>query len=134
MHVSPLRQKPSPSGKVSALPTEEVIAFLFGKGVGFADRRGHSLPFRGRCRLCRRKRFMRQKVFPLGGLYVSFYLIWGKCRCRETLLSIEIQYDKKCPPSAEFNISSELNWEECRRRDLIFNKNTQNGKEGLPQT
>ena len=57
MHVSPSRQKPSPSGKVSALPTEEDIAFPpleqvsalpteediafpFGEGVGFADRRG----------------------------------------------------------------------------------------------
>ena len=42
---------------------------------------------------------IRQKVSPLGGVYLSFG----------------------------------LNWEECRRRDLIFNKNTQNGKEGLPQ-
>ena len=31
---------PSLSGKVSALPTEEVIAFPFGEGGGFADGRG----------------------------------------------------------------------------------------------
>ena len=37
----------------------------------------------------------RSEVFPLDGLYVSFYLIWGKCRRRETLLSIEIQYGKE---------------------------------------
>ena len=40
MRVSPLRQK----------------VFPFGEGVGFADGRGHCLPLRGRCRLCRRKR------------------------------------------------------------------------------
>ena len=53
------------------MPTEEVTAFPFGEGGGFADGRGlylpfrgkcwltdgraHCLPFRGRCRLCRRK-------------------------------------------------------------------------------
>ena len=47
---------PSLSGKVSALPTEEVIAFPFGEGGGFADGRDHCLPFWGRWRLCRRKR------------------------------------------------------------------------------
>ena len=40
-------------------------------------------------------RAKRSEVFPLGGLYVSFYLIWGKCRRRETLLSIEIQNGKE---------------------------------------
>ena len=65
MHVSPLRQKafpfwgrcrhcrrkrtlPSPLGKVSALPTEEGIAFPFGEGVGIADERGHCLPLLGK--------------------------------------------------------------------------------------
>ena len=38
------------------MPTEEVTAFPFGEGGGFADGRGHCLPFRGRWRLCRRKR------------------------------------------------------------------------------
>ena len=41
---------------MAALPTEEVFAFPFGEGVGFADGRGHCLPFRGRCWLRRRKR------------------------------------------------------------------------------
>ena len=31
-------------------------AFPFGEGGGIADGRGHCLPFRGRCRHCRRKR------------------------------------------------------------------------------
>ena len=44
MHVLPSRQKPSPLGKVSALPTEEVVALPFGEGVGFADGRGYCLP------------------------------------------------------------------------------------------
>ena len=57
-----------PLGKVSALPTEEVIAFPFVEGVGFADGRGLCLPFWGRCRLSRRKRSLRQKVSPLGGV------------------------------------------------------------------
>ena len=92
------RLLPSPSGKVSALPTEEDIAFPFGEGVGSADEKGYCLPLWGRCRHCRRKRSMRQKVFPLGGLYVSFYLIWGKCRCRETLLSFKIQNGKEGLP------------------------------------
>ena len=92
------RTLPSPSGKVSALPTEEDFAFLFGKGVGIAGERGHSLPLRGRCRLCRRKRTMRQKVSPLGGVYLSFKLNWEECRCRETSLSIEIQYGKEGLP------------------------------------
>ena len=65
-------------------------------------------------------RSKRSEVSPLGGIYLSFELNWEECRRRETMLSIEIQYDKKCPPSAEFNISSELNWEECRRRDLLL--------------
>ena len=73
-------------------------AFPFGEGVGIADGRGHCLPFWGRWRLCRRKRSLRREVFPLGGLYVSFYLIWGKCRRREMLLSIEIQYGKEGLP------------------------------------
>ena len=34
------RSLPSPLDKVSALPTEEVIAFPFGEGVGIADGRG----------------------------------------------------------------------------------------------
>ena len=38
--VSPSAEMPSLSGKVSVLPTEEVIAFPFGEGVGFADGRG----------------------------------------------------------------------------------------------
>ena len=38
--ASPSAEMPSLSGKVSALPTEEVIAFHFGEGVGFADGRG----------------------------------------------------------------------------------------------
>ena len=88
-------KKPSLSGKVSALPTEEVIAFPFGEGVGIADGRGHCLPFWGRCRHCRRKRSLRREVFPLGGLYVSFYLIWGKCRRCETLLSTKIKKGKE---------------------------------------
>ena len=41
---------------------------------------------------------LRREVFQLGGRYVSFYLIWGKCRCREILLSIEIQYGKEGLP------------------------------------
>ena len=61
-------------------------AFPFGEGGGIADGRGHCLPFRGRWRLCRRKRSLRREVFPLGGLYVSFYLIWGKCRRRDLFL------------------------------------------------
>ena len=73
-------------------------AFPFGEGVGIADGRGHSLPFRGRCRLCRRKRTIRQKVSPLGGVYISFGLNWEECRRRETLLSIEIQYGKEGLP------------------------------------
>ena len=48
MHVLPSRQKPSLSGKVSALPTEEVIAFPFGEGVGFADERGLCLSLLGK--------------------------------------------------------------------------------------
>ena len=39
---------PSLSGKVSALPTEEDFAFLFGKSVGFADGRGLCLPLSGK--------------------------------------------------------------------------------------
>ena len=57
--------------------------------------KGKSLPFWGRCRLCRRKRSLRREVFPLGGLYVSFYLIWRKCRRCETLLSTEIKNGKE---------------------------------------
>ena len=72
MHVLPSRQKAFPfgegvgsadgrgyclplSGKVSALPTEEVIAF----------------PLWGRCRLCRRKRSVRWKVSPSAELNES---------------------------------------------------------------
>ena len=85
MHVLPSRQKAfplgegvgiadrrgyclPPLGKVSALPTEEVFAFPFGEGVGFTDRRGYCLPLWGRCRLYRRKRSVRWKVSPLGGV------------------------------------------------------------------
>ena len=39
-HYRRKRLLPSPLGKVSALPTEEVIAFPFGEGVGLADERG----------------------------------------------------------------------------------------------
>ena len=87
-----------PFGKVSALPTEEVIAFPFGEGVGFADGRGYCLPFWGRCRLSRRKRTMRQKVSPLGGVCLSFGLNWEECRRRETLLSFKIQNGKEGLP------------------------------------
>ena len=73
------------------------------------------------------------KCSHLSEFIISFRLNWGKCRCREILLSIEIQYGKKCPPSAEFNISSELNWEECRYREILLSIEIQYGKEGLPQ-
>ena len=85
MHVLPSRQKPSPLGKVSALPTEEVIAF----------------PLWGRCRLCRRKRLLpslsgkvsafpkeENFAFPFGE-GVGFADGRGLC-------------DRKCPPSAEY--------------------------------
>ena len=68
------RSLPSPLEKVSALPTEEVIAFPFGEGVGIADGRG----------------LYGEKCPPLGGVYLSFELNWEECRCRETLLSIKI--------------------------------------------
>lgn len=35
------------------------------------------------------------KEFPLGGLYVSFYLIWGKCRCRDLILSNKFKTAKR---------------------------------------
>ena len=41
---------------------------------------------------------MRQKVSELVGVYLSFKLNWGKCRRRETLLSIEIQNGKEGLP------------------------------------
>ena len=58
---------------------------------------------------------LRREVFQLGGLYVSFYLIWGKCRCREILLSIEIQYGKEGLPQiwnkcGWNNKSRSINW------------------------
>ena len=56
-------------------------AFPFGEGVGFADGRGL---YGGKC--------------PLGGVYLSFELNWEECRCRETLLSIKIQYGKEGLP------------------------------------
>lgn len=34
------------------------------------------------------------KEFPLGGLYVSFYLIWGKCRCRNLVLSDKFKRER----------------------------------------
>ena len=40
----------------------------------------------------------RSKVSPLGGVYLSFELNRAECRCRETLLSIEIQYGKEGLP------------------------------------
>ena len=81
--------------KVSALPTEEVIAFPFWEGVGLADVRGLCLPLRWGCRHCRRKRTMRQNVSPLGGAYLSFELNWEECRRREILLSFKIQNGKE---------------------------------------
>ena len=36
-----------------------------------------------------------KKVFRLGGLYVGFYLIWGKCRCRDLLLSDKFKTAKR---------------------------------------
>ena len=77
-------------------------------------------------------RSKRSEVSPLGGVYLSFGLNWEECRRRETLLSFEIQYSKKCPPSAEFNISSELNWEECRRRETLLSIEIQYDKKCPP--
>ena len=47
-NVNRKRLLPSPLGKVSALPTKEVIAFPFGEGVGIADGRGLCLPLLGK--------------------------------------------------------------------------------------
>ena len=38
------------------------------------------------------------KVSALDGVYLSFGLNWEECRCRETLLSIEIQNGKEGLP------------------------------------
>ena len=43
-------------------------------------------------------RSKRSEVSPLGGVYLSFWLNWEEYRCRETLLSIEIQYGKEGLP------------------------------------
>ena len=89
-------------------------AFPFGEGVGISDGRGYCLPFRGRCRLCRRKRILPSlsgkvsalpteevctvESIPLGGVYLSFGLNWEECRHRETLLLTEIQNGKEGLP------------------------------------
>ena len=131
MYVSPLRQK----------------AFPLGEGVGLADGRGHCLPLWGRCRLCRRKRTFFPfgegvgfadgrghclpplgKVSPLPTEEVIAFPFWGRCRLSRRKRTMR----QKVSPLGGVCLSFELNWEECRRRDLIFNKNTQNGKEGLP--
>ena len=44
---------------------------------------------------------------------------------------IRLFYGRKCPPSAEFNISSELNWEECRRHDLLLSNKFKTAKRGF---
>ena len=111
---------PSLSGKVSALPTEEVIAFPFGEGVGIADRKGHSLPIRGRCRHCRRKRTMpsfseKVSALPTEEVIPSFL---GKVSALPTEEVIAFPFgegvgfadgrglcDRKCPHSAELSES-----------------------------
>ena len=60
-------------------------------------------------------RSKRSKVPPLGGVYLSFGLNWEECRCRETLLSIEIQYGKEGLPQiwnkcGWNNKSRSINW------------------------
>ena len=130
MRVSPSRQK----------------AFPLGEGVGIADERGLCLPFWGRCRLCRRKRTLpslsgkvsalpteEDIAFPFGegvgiaderGHCLPFR---GRCRLCRRKRSMR----QKMSPLGGVYLSFGLNWEECRSRDLVFNKNTQNGKEGL---
>ena len=58
---------------------------------------------------------IRQKVSALGGVYLSFELNWEECRCREMLLSIEIQNGKEELPQiwnkcGWNNKSRSINW------------------------
>ena len=58
---------------------------------------------------------IRQEVSALGGVYLSFELNWEECRCREMLLSIEIQYGKEGLPQiwnkcGWNNKSRSINW------------------------
>ena len=60
-------------------------------------------------------RSKRSEVSPLGGVYLSFGLNWEECRCRETLLSFEIQNGKEGLPqiwnkSGLNNKSKSISW------------------------
>ena len=85
MHVLPSQQK----------------AFPFGEGVGIADERGYCLPFRGRCRLCRRKRILPSPLDKVSALPteedIAFPFGEGVGFADRRGL-----YGGKCPPSAEY--------------------------------
>ena len=95
--------------------TEEVVAFPFGEGVGFADGRGL---YGGKCP-------------PLGGVYLSFELNWGKCRSRDLLLFRFAQNGWKVFPLGGLYVSFYLIWGKCRRRETLLSIEIQNGKEGI---
>ena len=57
-----------------------------------------------------------------------FILIIFSDECEDFLFSDSAILRREVSPLGGVFLSFRLNWEECRRHDLIFNKNTQNGR------